>query len=144
MVEGSIQDQLSRLAFVFGSDRKAAEFIGVSHTQFSAWRSGAAPRDRGRARIADGASVVDRLRAHGLSEHELITELRSSWPDLNARPAELVAMGESAAVLQAIDAKYGRPSLLSAIEVAPDLVTALRTLAAAAAASAEALDQEVR
>lgn len=141
---GSVPDRLALLAEVFRSDRKAAAFLGVSHTQFPAWRAGATPAARSLTRITDGVAVIERLRAHGFSSDEILTELHSVWQELKDRPAAFVGKGESQPVMDAIDARYGEPSAAPKIETPADLVAALRALAVAAAASADALAQGAR
>lgn len=139
-VAGTVADQLDALVDALGSDRKAAAFVGVSHTQFGPWRGGSAPSARSLTRIGDGVAVVARLRAHGLTRGEIRSALQSLWPELDdRRPGTLIAAGETKAVLDAIDARHGGPPASTQLESPADLVAALRMLAFAAAASAEAL-----
>ena len=86
--------------------------------------------------------MVDAMRAHGLSNPEIRTELHSLWPELNGRPEALVAAGESERVLDTIPARFGDRLPAQPAELPTDLVAALRTLAAAAIASADALARE--
>jgi len=140
-VERSLADQLGVLVEALGSDRQAAAFVGMSHTQLGAWRGGASPSRRSLTRIADGVAVVEALRAHGLRQAEIRAELYSLWPELTDRPAALVAAGKTRRILDVIPERFGdrQPALLDASPA--DLVAALRTLAAAAVASADALSR---
>jgi hypothetical protein len=142
----SFQDQLADLVDLFGSNRRAAQFVGVTHSSFPTWLAGAVPSARTLQRIVDGSAVVKRLREHGLNNHQLVTELHSLWSELNARPAELVRAGAATAVLEAIAARNGTPptSQTHLVDAPADLATALRALAAAAAGCANALAQESR
>ena len=140
-VAESFQTQLEDLVRLFGSNRRAAEFLGLTHSRFPAWLAGDLPSARSLQRIVDGASVIEQLRAHGLSAPELMTQLHSLWPELSARPVDLVRTDAARAVLDAVTLRYGAAATLQANPEgpAPDLAAALQALAAAAAASAAAL-----
>jgi hypothetical protein len=135
----TLPDQLDVLVAVLGSERTAAEFIGVSHSQFGAWRRGASPSMRSLSRIADGVAVINRLRAFGHGDVEVRSELYSLWSNLHERPAVLVAGGDAKAVLAAISARFGDSAVAKPVDSLVDLVATLRALAAAAAESADAL-----
>jgi hypothetical protein len=137
-VADSFQDQLVDLVAVFGSNRRAAEFIGLTHSRVPAWIAGEVPSANSLERIVDGASVIKQLRTHGLGNRAIVTELHSMWPELGARPVELVQAGEVPAVLDAITARYGVPTPFAS---PADLAAALQALAQAASASAVALAQ---
>lgn len=137
----SFQAQLAELARLFGSNRRAAEFIGLTHSRFPAWMAGELPSAKSLERIVDGAAVVTHLRDRRLSDAEILTELHSLWPELNARPSELVRAGGAATVLEAIATRYPTPALPVETD---DLAAALRVLAQAAAASADVLVKSSR
>lgn len=137
----SFQAQLAELARLFGSNRRAAEFIGLTHSRFPAWMGGELPSERSLERIVDGAAVVKELRDRRLTDAEILTELHSLWSELNARPAELVRAGGAATVIEAIATRYATPQMPDATD---ELAAALRLLAQAAAASADALVKSSR
>jgi hypothetical protein len=138
-----VADQLDVLVDTLGSDRKAGAFVGLSHTQFGAWRRGAPPSQRSLTRIADGVAVIDLLRAHGLAPDEIRGELLSVWAEVGERPAALVASGKTKTLLDAIPVRFASGPSTKPLESPVDLVAALRALATAAAASADALTKEV-
>ena len=135
----SFRELLTDLVAVFGSNRRVADFLGVSHTQIPSWAAGALPAKRNLERITDGAAVVRLMRAAGLDNEQVVTELHALWPELGARPADLVSAGGAVSVREAISSRYpGRPDRTH-VETHADLAVALRALALAAASSAEAL-----
>jgi hypothetical protein len=139
----SYRDQLQDLVALFGSNRRAADFLGVSHSQLPTWRDGSTPSDKNLQRIADGAAIVRLLRDNGLDDAQILTALNSIWPELDGRPVELVRSGAGRAVLAAAAGRYSATDPVVQSATAPDLVEALRALAAAAAASAAALSEGV-
>jgi len=64
--------QLQELVRLFGSERRAAEFFGVSHSQVAGWMRGGGARGSVR-RIADAGGVVKALRDQGLDDTAVIT-----------------------------------------------------------------------
>lgn len=137
----SYRDQLDNLARLFGSARRAAEFLAVSHSQLRSWLDVAVPTEKNLRRIVDGAAVVKALRAKGLDDIQILTELSSIWPELDGRPAELVRAGAAADVLAAVAARYTPAAPVEDPAKVPELVDALLALAAAATASAAALSR---
>ncbi len=142
-MSGSYREHLAALVRLFGSARRAADFIGVSHSQVTAWIRGSAPREKSVRQIADATAVVSHLRAHGLDDVEIVTTLNTTWPELEGRPGDLVREGKAADVVAAITVRYAPHARQLVAPGEPGLVDALLALAAAAQASAAALGQGV-
>ena len=125
---------------LFGSNRRAAEFVGVSHSQLPGWLAKAVPSNRSLQRIVDSAAVIQGLRDYGLDDDQILTELNSIWAELEGRrPATLVRIGAASDVIAAAAVRYAGADSAALPATAPELAEALRVLAAAAAASAAAL-----
>ncbi len=136
---GGFPELLADLIAVFGSNRRVADFLGVSHSQVPSWVAGALPAKRNLERISDGAAVLRSMRARGLDNEQVVTELHAVWAELDGRPADLVSSGAATSVLKAIAERYPeRPDLVDS-NARADLAAALRALASAAASSADAL-----
>lgn len=136
----SFRDQLRSLVALFGSNRRAAEFLGVSHSQLPAWLAKAVPSDRTLQRIVDGAAAVKALQNKGLDDDQILTELNSTWPELGSRrPAELARSGAASDVVTAVALRYAAAEPAAPPATARELAETLQALAVAAAASAAAL-----
>jgi hypothetical protein len=133
--------QLHDLVRLFGSERRAAEFVGVSHSQVAGWMRGGGAREGSVRRIADAGGVVKALRDQGLDDTAVITAVNTNWPELGGRPGDLVRVGRAAEVLAAIELRYAAPEENDVREAEPSLVEALLALAVAAEASAAALNR---
>jgi hypothetical protein len=137
----SFRDQLRALVELFGSARRAADFLGASPSQLRSWLDTAVPSDRNLRKIVDGVAVIDGLRRQGLDDAQLLTMITSIWPELRARPVDLVREGSSAEVLAAVAARYEPAAAPEEPAMIPELVDALLALAAAATSSATMLSR---
>ena len=125
---------------LFGSNRRTAEFLGVSHSQLPVWVAKAVPSAKNLQRIVDATAVVRALRDKALDDDQILTELASTWPELGGRrPAELVRSDAVNDVLAAAAVRYGAAESAALSASGPELAETLRALAVAAAASAAVL-----